>query len=90
MQIDQQVRLLKALAHPIRLQIVKLLIDKGESCVCELNECVEFSQSNLSQHLKILRDAYVVSTRKKGQWMMYSVSDTYINNIIEALEKIQD
>ncbi|WP_105618707.1 ArsR/SmtB family transcription factor [Vallitalea okinawensis] len=86
---EKQIRILKALAHPIRLQIVKILIDHGELCVCQLNENVEFSQSNLSQHLKILRDASVVNTRKKGQWMMYRVEDESINKIMEALEHIQ-
>lgn len=88
MDIQHQVKLLKALAHPIRLQIVKRLVNNGESCVCDLNRCVDFSQSNLSQHLKILRDANVVSTRKNGQWMMYQVSENYIHDILHALDAI--
>ena len=47
------VKILKAMGHPIRLKIVKFLLDKPH-CVCELKENLEFSQPNLSQHLRKL------------------------------------
>jgi ArsR family transcriptional regulator len=62
---DMYVRIYKALAHPIRIKIVKTLRD-GPLCVCNLNENVEFTQSNLSQHLKILKDSGILRSEKDG------------------------
>ncbi|MGL6167468.1 MAG: ArsR/SmtB family transcription factor, partial [Fusobacteriaceae bacterium] len=49
--------ILKALAHPLRLEIIKLLSDKQCLCVCKIQDYFDATQSNLSQHLKILKDA---------------------------------
>ena len=59
------VKILKAMGHPIRLKIVKFLLDKPH-CVCELKENLEFSQPNLSQHLKILKEAGIIESEKVG------------------------
>ncbi|SHK00836.1 transcriptional regulator, ArsR family [Anaerobranca californiensis DSM 14826] len=69
-----QVKFFKALAHPIRLKILEKLA-KGPLCVCELNEDIEFSQGNLSQHLKILKDAYIIDNRKEGLKVFYFIRD---------------
>lgn len=84
---SMQVKLFKALAHPIRLNIVKKLIP-GELCVCELINDVEFSQSNLSQHLKILKDAGILISEKEGLRVNYSIYNTDIKDIIEISEKL--
>lgn len=84
---SMQVKLFKALAHPIRLNIVKKLIH-GELCVCELINDVEFSQSNLSQHLKILKDAGILISEKDGLRVNYSIYNTDIKSIIEISEKL--
>ncbi|TDT69228.1 ArsR family transcriptional regulator [Hypnocyclicus thermotrophus] len=76
---ELEVKFFKALAHPIRIKIVKKLLF-GELCVCDLNDDIDFSQSNLSQHLKILKDARIVTSRKEGLKVHYS---------IENLEKIR-
>lgn len=62
--------ILKALAHPIRLAIVESLAD-GERCVCEIQPLLEVTQSNLSQHLAILREQGIVDSRKDGTRVMY-------------------
>ncbi|CAM2920340.1 metalloregulator ArsR/SmtB family transcription factor [Hathewaya histolytica] len=84
--MDKEVRVLKALAHPIRLKIVKRLLN-GELCVCKLNEDVEFTQSNLSQHLRILRDADILNARKEGMWTYYSIAN---KKVIELIEMVQN
>ena len=60
---DRSVKILKALGHPIRFQIVQFLLDKPH-CVCELKEHLDFSQPNLSQHLKILKEAGIIDSEK--------------------------
>ncbi|WP_200793500.1 ArsR/SmtB family transcription factor [Caminicella sporogenes] len=82
-----EVEVLKALAHPTRLQIVKKL-SKGTLCVCELNQDIELSQSNLSQHLKILRDANILIQERDGTRINYSIKDKEILEIVKIVEKL--
>jgi DNA-binding transcriptional ArsR family regulator len=84
-QEDLVVKVFKALGHPIRYKIMKFLLD-GTKCVCKLNENVEFSQSNLSQHLRILRDAGLVRTEKVGLKIFYSLSSDDIKHLIESAD----
>lgn len=72
--------LLKALAHPKRLEIIHLLRDRSLS-VGEMQQMLDLPQANLSQHLTILRTAKVVTTKKKGKQILYSLSH---NNFIKA------
>lgn len=84
-QIELSSKILKALGHPIRYKIVKFLINGPES-VCELMENVEFSQSNLSQHLKILKEAGVLTSEKVGLNVHYRLSSEKIKKIIELTD----
>lgn len=84
---DISVKIFKALGHPIRYKIVKFLYD-GPKCVCKLNEDIEFSQANLSQHLKILREAGIVSSEKVGMNIHYKISSEEIKDIIDAVDKL--
>jgi ArsR family transcriptional regulator len=81
------VKICKALGHPLRYKIVKFLAD-GPHCVCELNEDVEFSQSNLSQHLKILREAGLVKSEKVGLRIFYSLHNERVLDLVETVEAI--
>ena len=67
---DQALILLRALADPIRLQLVEALA-RGERCVCELTAELALAQSKLSFHLKVLRQAGLISSRQQGRWMYY-------------------
>lgn len=81
------VKIFKALGHPIRYKIVKFLYD-GPKCVCKLNENIEFSQANLSQHLKILKEAGILSSEKVGMNTHYRISSEEIKNIINSVDKL--
>jgi ArsR family transcriptional regulator len=64
----------KALADPVRLQIVDVLRRQaGEVCVCDLQPLFAISQPTLSHHLKKLRDAGLVGVVRRGQWAYYYV-----------------
>lgn len=69
---DQALELLRALADPIRLQVVEALAG-GERCVCELTAELDLAQSRLSFHLRVLRQAGLISGRQQGRWMYYSL-----------------
>ena len=63
----------KALCDENRIRILKLLCG-GEKCACKLLEELNISQSTLSHHMKILCDSGLVTGRKEGTWMHYSIS----------------
>jgi ArsR family transcriptional regulator, arsenate/arsenite/antimonite-responsive transcriptional repressor len=73
--------LLKALADPIRLQVIEAL-GGGERCVCELTEELGLAQSKLSFHLKVLKEAGLLADRQSGRWIYYRLQP-------EALEQLR-
>lgn len=75
-------RLFHALSDETRLEIVRLLA-KGERCVCELTGAMDAAQSRLSFHLRTLREAGLVSDRRAGRWVYYSL-------VPEALEELAE
>ncbi len=77
----------KALAHPTRVRILKHLMD-GEKCVCEFTEDLDVEQSNMSQHLAILRKQNIVSSRKEGLKVIYSVNYPQVFEILDLVEEI--
>ncbi len=64
--------LFHAFADEIRLRVVLLLLP-GERCVCELMDDLGLAQSRLSWHLKTLSDAGIISGRREGRWVYYSL-----------------
>jgi DNA-binding transcriptional ArsR family regulator len=85
--IDFQARIFKALGHPLRLKILKKLVD-GELCVCKLVDDTEFTQANLSQHLKILSNAGLIVKRKEGNYSHYRISDEKTLDLLNNCEDI--
>ncbi|EYE87961.1 transcriptional regulator [Fervidicella metallireducens AeB] len=85
-QEELSVRVFKALGHPIRYKIVKFLLDEPK-CVCKLNENVDFSQSNLSQHLKILKNAGILTSEKIGLNIFYKISSEDIANLLRISDE---
>jgi ArsR family transcriptional regulator len=69
---EEIARLFHALSDPTRLRIVELL-RHGERCVCDLTEALGAAQSRLSFHLKVLKDAGLVSDRREGRWIYYEL-----------------
>ena len=65
-------QLFHALSDPARIQIVEILLD-GEHCVCDLMAHLDVGQSRLSYHLKVLKDAGLVSDRREGRWSYYTL-----------------
>ncbi|HEY0837722.1 MAG TPA: metalloregulator ArsR/SmtB family transcription factor [Azospirillum sp.] len=67
--------LFAALADPIRLRALALMVGEGELCVCELTQALAVAQPKVSKHLAVLRDAGLVRVRRDAQWMLYAVAD---------------
>ena len=77
-------RLLRVLANDKRLMLLCLLVE-GELSVGELNAKVDLSQSALSQHLSVLREECLVSTRREAQTIYYAIADGPAQRILETL-----
>lgn len=65
------VKILQAIAEPTRLAIVRQLASSGEVCACDFTDCCGVSQPTVSHHLKVLREAGVVSGERRGTWIYY-------------------
>ncbi len=72
----------KALADQKRLQIMNILTQKGEVCVCDMTELIDMPQSKLSYHLKILLDANIIIKNTKGTWSYYSLNQKQVNHLL--------
>lgn len=85
-ELDAAAELLKAFAHPLRLAIV-LEVRDGERCVHDLVEALGAAQPLVSQHLKVLRQAGVLTGRRRGREIAYSIADDHVIHIaLDAIE----
>lgn len=83
----QQARLLKTLAHPVRLQILDLLRQEPE-CVCHLTAVLRQRQAYVSQQLSVLRSARLINDRKEGLRVYYHINDPQILDLIDRVGKM--
>jgi len=79
--------LFHALSDPIRVDVVRLLLD-GERCVCELMDELDMAQSRLSWHLKTLSDAGLITGRREGRWNYYSLNSAALTDARAQLDAI--
>ena len=84
--VNDLVSIAKALADQTRVRIISALLER-ELCVCELCDSLEVTQSTLSTHLQVIREAGLVSARKEGKWMYYEIHQD-AHSVIEALFKL--
>ncbi|HEX2945713.1 MAG TPA: metalloregulator ArsR/SmtB family transcription factor [Clostridia bacterium] len=70
------VDIFKALAEESRLRILALLL-QGEKCVCEIENCLKMTQSNVSRHLTALRNCGILECSKTAQWAHYKISEEF-------------
>jgi ArsR family transcriptional regulator len=72
--LDPEIRLLSALADPTRLAIVRQLAQDTETCACDFTSCCDVAQPTVSHHLRVLREAGVVTSERRGQWIFYRLA----------------
>lgn len=82
---DKNAELLKAMAHPVRLCIVRGLLEKGSCNVTTMCECLDMPQSTISQHLSKLKSAGIITGERSGVEINYRVADSRVRAIVEAL-----
>ena len=86
--LEQAQRWFHAMSDETRLQLLELLRD-GEQCVCDLMGALDAAQSRLSFHLKTLKDAGLVTDRKQGRWVYYSLNPEAFDGAAEFLSDLR-
>src|SRR5579872_2919093 len=84
----QAARWFHALSDETRLEIVERLLG-GERCVCELTDLMDAAQSRLSFHLKTLKDADLVTDRREGRWVYYTLNRSTLDEIGALLSSLK-
>jgi ArsR family transcriptional regulator, arsenate/arsenite/antimonite-responsive transcriptional repressor len=82
---DELAARFKALADPTRVAIVNRLAAAPEVCVCDLTASFDLSQPTISHHLKILRDAGLVESSRRGTWAYYRLVPEAVESLRLAL-----
>ncbi|ODU12310.1 MAG: transcriptional regulator [Thiobacillus sp. SCN 64-35] len=83
----------QALADPTRIRIVRLLAEtREEACLCELVDSLQEPQYKLSRHIKMLRQAGLLTTEKEGRWVYHRLVEgiPYLDRVHEALKALPD
>ncbi|WLD59699.1 metalloregulator ArsR/SmtB family transcription factor [Salinispirillum sp. LH 10-3-1] len=87
------VALHRCLSDETRWQVMMLLLDSGELCVCELMSALSISQPKLSRHLAVLRQQGLVADRRQGQWVFYRCADAlpvWAQDVLHASRRASD
>jgi len=87
--MDQTIRQLKALGDPNRFRIAMMLRSRP-LCVCELLSVLDIAGGTLSNHLKVLENAGLISHKKDGKWMEYFISNSEAESFIQTIENRLD
>jgi ArsR family transcriptional regulator, arsenate/arsenite/antimonite-responsive transcriptional repressor len=84
--LEFKARIFKTIGDPNRLKILEILRN-GENCQCEIIPLIEQSQPTVSRHLKLLEEAGLIKSRKDGTRVFYTVVDTHIFNLLDAIDE---
>jgi ArsR family transcriptional regulator len=87
LSLKKKAEIFKALAHPVRLQIVEKLAEE-EQCVCVILEMFAIENSTLSRHLSVLKNAGIVHDEKRGKNVFYSLKCRCLLDMCDCLTKM--
>ncbi|HCE00790.1 MAG TPA: transcriptional regulator [Armatimonadetes bacterium] len=86
-RVRGRVAVLKALAHPVRVQLIEQL-SRGERCVCEIHAIVGSDLTTVSKHLSVLKSAGLVSDERRGQQVFYTLLVPCLNSFVECVDAV--
>jgi len=78
---------MKALAHPMRIQIVDLLRKNGMMCVTDIYMELNIEQSTTSHHLGILKEGGILNTKRNGKQIFYSLSSKNFQDLLDCISR---
>ncbi|HUZ24975.1 MAG TPA: metalloregulator ArsR/SmtB family transcription factor [Streptosporangiaceae bacterium] len=79
--------LFKAIADPVRLRLVSLIAchEGGEACVCDLSGAFDLTAPTISHHLKVLREAGLIGSQRRGTWVFYWINPGVLSQLAALL-----
>ncbi len=86
-QLQESSEVLRALAHPLRMKILEFIDEQGSTHVNKIYNTLHLEQSITSQHLRVLRLADLVHTKREGKYIFYTVNYPKLHKIIKAINK---
>lgn len=86
-KVRAQSRVFRALSDPTRLKILKLL-NVREMCVCEIMVALGMTQPTASHHLGVLENAGLITHRRRGRWVFYSLSNQDVLNLLKMADRL--
>jgi len=87
--VTAELMVFKALANEHRIQILEALRD-GELCACELQVILDAPQSTVASHLRELKDAGLVKSRRQGKWSYYRIGDTAALQLLDIADALAE
>ena len=80
-------RVFKAMGDPVRLRLLSLIAshDGGEACVCDLTDVFDLTGPTISHHLRVLREAGLITGERRGTWVYYRVRPDLLGRLSEVL-----
>ena len=86
-QAGELSRLFKAMGDPVRLRLLSLIASHagGEACVCDVTEVFDLSGPTISHHLKVLREAGLITGERRGTWVYYRVQPAVLEAVAAVL-----
>ncbi|MFH8614929.1 ArsR/SmtB family transcription factor [Streptomyces sp. NPDC017979] len=82
-------RVFKALGDPVRLRLLSMIASRkgGEVCVCDLTPAFDLSQPTISHHLKLLREAGLIASERRGTWVYYRLLPEMTDRLADILTR---
>lgn len=89
-QANRVAPLLKALADPVRLRLMSMVLshEGGEACVCDLTPAFDLSQPTISHHLKVLHKSGLLNREKRGVWVYYQARPEAMDAIMKLFATV--
>ena len=82
----KKAKLLKAMGHPVRLEIIELL-DEKEMCACEIASLFDYDRTTVSKHLAILKDLGIIEQRREGLYIYYRLTLRCLVPMLQCIER---
>lgn len=88
--LEQTAAVLKALADPTRMRILKTISHMQTMCECNIVPAFNLSQPTISYHLKVLREAGLITSERRGQWVWHEVDQRAVLRAVRSLTEIAE
>lgn len=89
-ELERKAKILNLAGNEVRLKILFLLNMEKTMCPCDLSDVLEMTIPAVSQHLKKLKDANLITSKKKGQTIFYSINETEASLLLPIIETLNE